>query len=61
MSFVSTKDFGMLQSMKYVVLPCEKEPGNSHNTFAIVVRKPSPSGNVTVRHTLLIVSVDLAR
>ena len=33
-----------------VDLPCEREPGNPHDIFAVAVRKPSPSGNVTVGH-----------
>ena len=33
-----------------VNLPCEREPGNPHDTFAVAVRKPSPSGNMTVGH-----------
>ena len=34
-----------------VGLACKREPGNSHDTFAVAVQKPSPSGNMTVGHT----------
>lgn len=37
-------------------LPCEREPGNPHDTFAVAVRKSSPSGSVTVGHIPRVIS-----
>ena len=32
-----------------VGLPCEREPVNPHNNFAVAVQKPSLTGNMNVR------------
>ena len=39
-----------------VGLLCEREPENSHDTFAVAVQKQSPSGNVTIGHTPQVIS-----
>ena len=35
-------------------LPCEREIGNTHDPFAIAIKKVTPTGNVTVGHTVLL-------
>jgi len=37
-------------------LPCEREPGIPHDTFAVAVQKSSSSGNVIVGHISRVMS-----
>ena len=34
-------------AMDGIELPCEREIGNTHDTFAVVIKKVTPTGNVT--------------
>ena len=37
-------------------LPCEREIGNTHNSFATAIKNVTPTGNVTVGHTPRVIS-----
>ena len=37
-------------------LPCEREIGNTHDPFAIAIKKVTPTGNMTMGHTPRVIS-----
>ena len=40
-----------------VELPCKREIGNTHDPFAVVIKKITPTGSVTVGHTPRVISL----